>query len=149
MLCTQLKELCKTVKLPVSGTKGELCMHLMSHDGVTDYGCIQQSYLKAKCKEELLVKSGNNFDQVLRLFHLEFGTGTAKRAATEISVNEDNEEVVKTKGNTKSKDEVHSRQKKYQSHFGSKNHPADVFPLVCDLIIALGKDCRVRSNACR
>ena len=44
---------------------------------------LHSSILPISTLQTYLVQSGNKYDQVLRLLHNEYGTGTAKRAATE------------------------------------------------------------------
>lgn len=149
--CTvpQLKDLCKSCKLPVSGTKLELCHRLMLHDVASNYGNERQAYLKHLCKEKLLVQSGNKYDQVLRLLHHEFGTGVAKRAATETIVDDTGKEVEvlkKKRKSTPSPKTMYTRvakkmnavtQQKYQSNYGSKGHSGDVYGLMREFM----KDC--------
>lgn len=142
--CTvaQLKDLCKACKLPVSGTKGDLCSRLMANDKALNYGEERQTYLKSLCKEKFLVQSGNKYDQVLRLLHNEYGTGTVKRAATEID-DATGKEVLKKRKTTPSAKMMYTRvekkmravsQKKYQTYYGSKGHAPDVYKMMRDFI---------------
>ena len=142
--CTvaQLKDLCRACKLPVSGTKGDLCSRLVANDKALNYGEERQACLKSQCKERLLVQSGNKYDQVLRLLHNEYGTGTVKRAATEID-DATGKEVLKKRKTTPSAKMMYTRvgkkmravsQKKYQTYYGSKDHAPDVYRMMRDFI---------------
>ena len=160
----QLKELCKASKLHVSGTKQQLCQRLMTSTPETDnddnddnetasasmYSGYKQYHLKEILKEKLLVQSGTKYEQILRLLRFEFGTGptgTVKRAATETITDETTGKEIqvakKRKISIPTPKQMHSRvskkmnavtQKKYQSHYGSKDHSPDVYNLMRTLI---------------
>lgn len=145
--CTvsQLKDLCKASKLPVSGTMGDLCNRLTSHEVANDYGTESQARLKALCKGKLLIQSGNKFDLVLRLLHGEYSTGTAKtETIVDEATGEEIEVIKKRAKTTPSPQMMYTRvekkkmnavaQKKYQTHYGSKRHSPDVYNLMKDLI---------------
>lgn len=72
---TQLKELCRAAKLPVSGTKPQLVDRLMGHEFSQELGASSAGYLKQQCKEKLLVQSGNKYDFILRLLNYQCSTG--------------------------------------------------------------------------
>jgi hypothetical protein len=145
--CQELKTLCKAAKLPVSGTKPQLGKHLMEHAFTAKLEYQSLPCLKETCRKRLLQVSGSKYDLILRILYDEYQTGTAKRAATEAVTDEatgETMQVLKKKRKTaptpprlyervcKKIESV--RQKKYQSHYGSKNHSGDVYGLMGSLI---------------
>jgi len=150
----QLKELCKASKLKVAGTKQQLCQRLLTSTPETEsasmYSGYKQYHLKEILKEKLLVQSGTKYEQILRLIRFKFGTGptsTVKRDATETITDETTGKEIqvakKRKISIPTPKQMHSRvskkmnavtQKKYQSHYGSKNHSPDVYNLMRTLI---------------
>jgi len=156
--------LCKASKLKVSGTKQQLCQRLLTSTPETDnddnddsekasasmYSGYKQYHLKEILKEKLLVQSGTKYEQILRLIRFEFGTGptgTVKRVATETITDETTGKEIqvakKRKISIPTPQQMHSRvskkmnavtQKKYQSHYGSKDHSPDVYNLMRTLI---------------
>ncbi|KAL3910329.1 MAG: hypothetical protein SGARI_002176, partial [Bacillariaceae sp.] len=142
----QLKELCKAVMLPVSGTKAELVDLLLNCYPANDLSSYRVAGLKELLKEQMLIQSGTKYEMVLRLLHDKFGTGQAKRAATETKVDPSTGQevqVLKKRKTTPSPKMIYTRvskkmqavtQKKYQTHFGSKGHSPDVYNLMNDLI---------------
>ena len=144
----QLKELCKAAKLPVSGTKSALVQRLLTTNEITKgYGNSENWLLKEECKKKLLVQTGNKYDLMLRLLHAHYGTGTAKRAATETVTDEatgQQVQVLKKRAKTilkpasmyaKIKQKIHSvSQKKYQTHYGSKDHAPATYNYMRNLL---------------
>jgi len=157
----QNKQLCKAVKLRHGGTKKDLIERLLDEAQTSKYAP-EQTYaglnveqIKAMCRERNLQVSGTKFDLVLRILHCDNdstpkGT-TLKRAATDVitSVDATTGEVVekhvpkKRKKAKLSSSGVYTRvqkkvesvrQKKYQSHWGSKTHSSDVYGLVASIL---------------
>ena len=146
--CTsdQLKALCKASKLQVSGTKALLCQRLLTNPGASKYVNHSQAILKQNCKDKLLVQSGKKFDLILRLLHAEFGTGEAKRAATETITDESTGkqvQVLKKRKTIPSPKALYTRvekklksssQEKYESKAGYRRHAGDVYNFMKRLI---------------
>jgi hypothetical protein len=128
--------------------------------------------LKAECRNRSLQVGGNKFDLVLRIAQHEQGTGgnSLKRAATtKLAVDENgveqNDQVAKKKLKVPPKkpspaamyNRVQNKiqackQKKYQTHYGSKAHAPEVCDLVQDLLYSLREytstDPKLVVNAC-
>jgi hypothetical protein len=145
--CQELKTLCKAAKLPVSGTKPQLGRRLMEHAFTASLEYQSLPCLKERCQRRLLQVSGPKYDLMLRILYDEYQTGTAKRAATEAVTDEATGEtthVLKKKRKTAAtplrlyekvcKRIEAVRQKKFQSHYGSKNHSGEVYGLMGTLI---------------
>ena len=147
--CTvaQLKELCKAVKLPASGTKPVLVQLLLDSEASHQLSQHRQVDLKRRLKEQCLVQSGNKYDLILRLLQAQFNSGNVKRAATEMTVGPGTGQAVpvlkKRKVNPPTPKAMYRKvaqkmkavtQKKYQSHYGSKNHSPAVYGLMKSLI---------------
>ena len=144
----QLKELCKAAKLPVSGTKSVLVQRLMACKPTCELGWENLAGLKQQLKEKLLVQTGNKFDLVLRLVHAEYGTGQTKRAATATIVDDktgQEMQVLKKRKIVPKPNTIYTRvskrmqagltQKRFQSHYGAKDHAPEVYRLMRDLIV--------------
>jgi hypothetical protein len=146
--CQELKTLCKAVpQLPVSGTKPQLVKRLMETEFTANLEYKNLNSLKEKCRERLLQVSGSKYDLVLRIMYDKYQTGTVKRAATDVVTDETTGEtmqVLKKKRKTaptplrlyeKVCKKIESvRQKKYQSHYGSKTHSGAVYMVMETLI---------------
>lgn len=146
--CTvsQLKELCRASKVPVSGTKPELCHRLLKDDFASEMALERKGYLQKLLKDKKLVQSGNKYDLILRLIYNEKGTGAVKRAATEIIVDDvtgKEMEVLKKRKVIPKPSTMYTRiekkikassQKKYNSNYGSKGHVKDVFDMIKNLL---------------
>jgi hypothetical protein len=145
--CQELKTLCKAAKLQVSGTKPQLGNRLMAYVHTAHLETESLPCLKEACRQRLLQVSGSKYDLMLRILYDEYETGTAKRAATEAVTDETTGEtmqVLKKKRKTAATPErlydkvckriEAVRQKKFQSHYGSKNHSGAVFGLMGTLI---------------
>jgi hypothetical protein len=145
--CPELKTLCKAAKLTVSGTKPQLARRLMEHEFTAKLEYQSLPCLKETCRERLLQVSGSKYDLMLQILYAEYQTGTAKRAATEVVTDEatgETTQVIKKKRKTaptpprlyeKVQKKIESvRQKKYQTHYGSKNHSEAVYGLMGTLI---------------
>lgn len=143
---TQLKALCKAANQPVSGSKAALVERLIDLNYTRKLGLSSIATLKHQLKENLLVQSGAKYELVLRLLHARFGSGTAKRAATETAVDEEtgeSKEILKKHRVTVTPKALYTRvqkkiqavsQKKYQSRFGSKDHAGAVYGLMKTLV---------------
>ena len=143
---TQLKDLCKAGKLKISGTKPQLCQRLLENDYISRFGWCKQYTLKNELKEQMLVQSGTKYDQVLRLVKHEFGTGQAKRAATDTITDSETgveKQVLKKRKINPKPETMYARiekkiksvsQKKYQTNYGSKSHCPDVFEMLTKLM---------------
>lgn len=138
--CQELKPLCKAAKLPVSGTKPQLANRLMEHAFTANLECESLPCLKEKV-------SGSKYDLMLRILYDEYKTGTAKRAATEVVTDEATGETMQVLKKKRKRAATPERlyekvckkieavqQKKYQSHYGSKNHGCAVYGLMGTLI---------------
>ena len=147
LVLTQLKELCKAVALPVSGSKNALVQRLLGDDKAGKYCHSSLTSLKDECKRELLVQTGKKYDLILRLLHKQVGTGSAKRAITQRVKNEKGEliEVVKKKRRiqltpdsiyTKIQKKIHSiEQTKYDSpKYGPARHCTDTYQYIRDTL---------------
>jgi hypothetical protein len=142
---TQLQQLCKAGKLGVSATKPELVARIKANDSLYKLGQWDQDSLKWSCQQRLLVVGGNKCDLLLRILYHDYGTGTAKRAATETIVDEDGttKEVVKKRAIIYKPKRLYERvqkkihavtQKQYQTKQGCKQHSPDVFFLMFMLL---------------
>ena len=141
--CTlvQLKELCKASQLQVSGTKAELVERLMNSEVVSTHGAATHARLKEGLEALLVVQSGNKYDLVLRHLYCEFKTGSVKRAATKMVMNDETgelTEILKKRKVVPSPKVIYNRmtkamnavakKKKYQHpSYGTKDHVRDVY----------------------
>jgi hypothetical protein len=149
----QVKDFCKACKLNVNGNKSELVGRLMEIPLVASLGRVNLSELKQACKDRLLIVSGNKADLLMRILYHEYGTGTAKRAATETIVDEDGntKEVLKaTTGPARKRAKIvmkpakaydkitkaiqSIRQAKWQSYHGQKCHAPMVYETMRSLM---------------
>jgi len=155
----QNKQLCKAIKVRHVGNKKDLMDRLLENDQSSKYACekygINVDRLKAMCRERNLQVSGVKFDLVLRILHCDNSTtpegSTLKRAATDVITTVDvatgtvvEKHVPKKRKKAKpSASKVYTRvdkkiesckQKKYQSHWGSKSHSSEVYGLVADIL---------------
>jgi len=152
--CTvlELKTICKAAKLPVSGTKIVLRQRL--HRETITGSLVEMSLpgVKLQLKQQGLVQSGNKCDGIVRLLHAQLGTGeeaNKKRSSNTTATATDaapagagtatqppkkvsNKTTPSPKMMyTRVKQKMHAvAQKKYQTHYGSKNHAPDVYYLM-------------------
>ena len=157
----QNKQLCKAIKVRHGGNKKELMDRLLE-DPQTSKFASEEKYcginvesLKAMCRERNLQVTGVKFDLVLRILHCDNNSTpegtTLKRAATDVitTVDSTTGQVVakhvpkKRKKAAPSASKIYTRvdkkiesvkQKKYQSHWGSKTHSTEVYDLVGSIL---------------
>eukprot|EP00985_Skeletonema_marinoi_P001977 scaffold799_cov107-Skeletonema_marinoi.AAC.4 len=157
----QNKQLCKAAKLRHGGPKKDLIDRLLDDDFTSQFGpegnffSLNVDQIKQLCRARNLQVSGQKFDLVLRILHCDNdstpeGT-TLKRAATETVSELDaaTGQVVEkhvpkkrkkaapsaSRAYTRVQKKIESvKQKKYQSHWGSKTHSSDVYGLVATLL---------------
>ena len=118
------------------------------------YCGINVESLKAMCRERNLQVTGVKFDLVLRILHCDNNStpegATLKRAATDVITTVDSQGQVvakhvpkKRKKSAPSASKIYTRvdkkiesvkQKKYQSHYGSKTHSPEVYDLVASIL---------------
>lgn len=157
----QNKQLCKAAKLRHIGKKQDLIDRLLDKEQTSkfapegSYFSLNVDAIKSMCRERNLQVSGTKFDLVLRVLHSDNGTTpegmTLKRAATNVITSVDSatgktiEKHVakKRKKAALSASRVYTRvqkkiesvkQKKYQSHWGSKTHSTDVYDLMSTIL---------------
>ena len=126
----QLKALCKACKLPVSGTKKELAYRVFMSSPIGDYHHTSVANLKLKCREKLIIQSGNKYDLILRLAQHEFKTGDVKAAAP----TKERKEVVITPQIAYSRIEKKIKAVTLKKYQGSKRHAEVVFEMMRNLI---------------
>ena len=157
----QNKQLCRAAKLRCGGNKTDLTERLLEEEQTSKFGpensfvALNVDQIKTMCRERNLQVSGNKFDLVLRILHHDNGTTpegqTLKRAATDVikSIDAKTGKVVEKHVPKKRKKSAHTtgkiyeqvkkkiesvKQKKYQSHWGSKEHASDVYGLAARII---------------
>ena len=156
----QNKQLCKAIKARHTGVKKDLMDRLLEHPQTSKYASeekycgINVDTLKNMCRERNLQVSGVKFDLVLRILHNDNDStpngSTLKRAATDVITTVDASGRVtekhvpkKRKKAAPSASKIYTRvdkkiesckQKKYQSHWGSKTHSTEVYDLVGSIL---------------
>ncbi|KAL7525649.1 hypothetical protein ACHAXR_001097 [Thalassiosira sp. AJA248-18] len=158
----QNKQLCKATKLRHVGNKTELIDRLLEDEQTSKFApegkyiSVNVDSIKSMCRERNLQVSGTKFDLVLRVLHCDNGTTPEgmklKRAATDVITTVDaatGKKVEKhvpkkrkkagpsaSKVYTRVQKKIESvRQKKYQSHWGSKTHSSDVYDLMSTILL--------------
>ena len=90
----QLKQLCRTSGLPVSGTKSQLVQRLLESDITNKHSHpSSKKYLEEECREKGLKVSGTVYDLVLRLLEHKTGKtgspGDGKKRVRDDDANDD------------------------------------------------------------
>lgn len=149
----ELKQICRAATLPVTGTKKVIIGRLIGNESTNDYAWegryvgTTMDTLKQRCKDRNLVQSGTKLSLVLRIVqhdHKSAPEATAaatKRPAPPASA--DGPPKKKRKPAKPNLDKIHERvlkkiescrQKKYQSHYGSKCHAPDLYSFIASTI---------------
>ena len=148
----ELKQICRAAKLAVKGTKKIIIERLLESDSTRKYGRegmwgTNMNSLKGECADRNLVQSGTKLTLVLRILQKDNDTNPeATAAATKRPPPPPDVAAAAKKKRKPAKpdlDKIYDRvqkkiesvkQKKYQSHYGSKTHAPDVYSFTEGLI---------------
>jgi len=150
----EIKQICRAAKLPVTGAKKVLIERLIENESTNDYawegpviGC-NLAILKSRCQQRNLLLSGTKFSLVLKIVQHDHGsapeaTAAATKRPAPQNVDGAGAPAKKRKQATPDLGKIYEkvnkkiescRQKKYQSHYGSKDHAPEVYSCIQDII---------------